>query len=57
MGIVFRIYEEEHKCTVCNKIYDCIDLKNNFCRDGFHSIHNVFLCNHCPNGNNFCNYN
>ena len=48
MGIPYIIYKDSHRCTLCNQIYECVNLENNFCNQGYHSITNVFLCNNCP---------
>ena len=48
MGIPYIIYKDSHRCTLCNQIYECVNLENNFCSHGYHSITNVFLCNNCP---------
>ena len=48
MGIPYIFYGENHRCTLCNKLYECINLEKNFCENGFHSMTGAFLCRHCP---------
>ena len=48
MGIPYIFYGENHRCTLCNKLYECTNLEKNFCENGFHSMTGAFLCRDCP---------
>ena len=52
MGILFQQFDY-HTCTLCNNKIECVNLKNNFCENGYHSKNNIFLCKNCPNKNDF----
>ena len=48
MGNLFLIYNDDHECVLCKKIFNCTNLRSAFCDKGYHSISKVFLCNDCP---------